>query len=120
MCSATNETHEHAAPICKILWNGSYRTVWTDCPTCGKRQPVRRIESKRTRKIGFDLVHYTHVDPSDACAVCGARGGKVVEIKLRGSAGARRGCSGACLAGKAACDCTCQGRCHGAGVCSCS
>lgn len=55
------------------------------------------------------------------CATCGTPATfATITVRVRFAGQAAPRCGGACLAGKRSCDCRCNGRCHGAGVCRCA
>ncbi len=119
--------------------------VWLDCPACGAQPPhlTSKVEvvkdrgyaggerlCERTRysaRLEWLRVPYTkrngrpgfETRPRGACAKCGSIVlGRVVVLKPAGANHEK--CNGACLSGRSSCSCHCGGRCHGAGVCTCS
>lgn len=86
----------------------SGRTIWLDCPDCGRNVPTIRDEQRKCWA-------------SRMCPTC-SRPAFLVAFELRDNPnkpGRKSECSAACLNGQRSCDCRCLGRCHGAGRCSC-
>jgi hypothetical protein len=90
---------------------------YVDCRTCGGRQVPETILVDRVILFGDRKGQPIQVSET-RCSGC--QGFDIRHVSIRVKANGNRGkCGGACLNGKTNCDCRCNGRCHGAGVCSC-
>lgn len=117
-------------PVCDSRQNADVRTLDVSFgPTYDNRNDhweIGRPDNKFQTHYAVcanhdnaDLLAYGTMADKLARTVASGRLGKLVEIKLRKSAGSGRGCGGACINGKISCDCPCEGRCHGANKCYC-
>lgn len=103
--------------------NGRESTFWVDCGACGKRQPAGT--GTLTDYDGKPFTHVEHLSSRWAkpqigrCSVCYAEG-PLVEIKRVTRKGQQAQCDRRCLEATGdECNCSCEARCHSAGVCSC-
>jgi len=105
--------YARAAHALTYVLTGTGYYLWADCPTCGRSKPHLTAQ-------GFVEVA-SQQGARILSAPCGACLSVVPIIYVRNghTRGAQGRCITACLEGRKTCDCKCNGRCHGAGVCSC-
>lgn len=77
------------------------------CPACAAVAPCRIVEKP------YGLCYKVFDPPLPEYRV------RIVSVGRKAQHGRGHQCDGRCLSGKRHCDCKCEGRCHGAGVCSC-
>lgn len=103
-------------------------SYWVDCPTHGAMNlpqammgssaycpACAAVAPTRWRGTPGTATYYQVFDPPLVAL-------KIRSIRLghQATRGGGHQCDGRCLSGKRNCDCKCQGRCHGQGVCSCA
>lgn len=125
--------------VAVVAGSAKRQALWVDCASCGTPQTPAVLETVTkwrreffggstpyTVLVARELVEvrndraYSASGAWAACGTCGVVGHlRTITDRHAVATGARTKCGGACLNGKTTCDCACNGRCHGAGVCYC-
>lgn len=106
-------TYAQNAHASAFILTGTGFYLWCDCATCGRTKPHLTAQ-------GF-VQSVAQDGPRILSAYCGTclAVAPIVYVKNGHKRGAYGRCITSCLQGRSTCDCQCNGRCHGAGVCSC-